>query len=177
MLCAFGHLYFTLFSSLKSFGRSAFCMVLLVCTLDACLWASCSSTSLLYKKINCFKTSAATTHLDNEECTFHTHRRHFSFLSYTCKRIFYINKQKERKRMIENPCILTRHTREHILHSWTPEPPEPPLNHYSHEDVPPHGMTHILINGVTRIRHTPLREYHHPTVTQHKHHHQQLISW
>lgn len=46
-------------------------------------------------KVNCFKTSAATTHLDNEECIFHTHRRHFSFLSYTCKSIFSINKQKE----------------------------------------------------------------------------------
>lgn len=121
-----------------------------------------------HKKVNCFKTSAATTHLDNEECNFHTHWRHFSFLSYTCKSIFSSNKQKESISMIEKPCILTLHTREHILHSSSPEPP---LNHYSHEDAPPYGMTHIQIHCVRRIRHTPLREYHHhPTVTQHQHH-------
>lgn len=57
---------------------------------------------------------------------------------------------------------------QHILHSSSPEPP---LNHHSHEDAAPYGMTHILIICVRKIIHMPLKEYHHhPTVTQHQHH-------
>lgn len=94
------------------------------------------------------------------------HWRCFSCLSHIYLQEHFPPKHPEGKHKHDKPCILILHTRA-TTQFYTPLLP----NHYSHEDVPPNGMTHS--DSVRNIIHMPLKEFHHhPTVTQHQHHHQ-----